>query len=534
VTRVHPPVDVDEQRIDAIFAHLDQCRLPGAAVGVAVGGRAVYRRAFGLATAELPVMLSPSMRMRIGSTTKHFTALAYMLLCEEGRASPDDRVRRHLPELHEVTRDVTMRHLMGNISGLRDATDIVQQLSGAEHRLVSTDDLLSLYRSIDDVSAPPGSTYIYNNGGWVLLSAAIERLSGQSLEQVMWERVFEPLGMYDTRVRRWDYELVPNSASPHAMISTGVWHRGEYCGGIDYAGAGAIVSTVDDMLKWMAHMDRPKVGSAATWALMRTPQTLANGTSTGYGFGLATGSHRGLETLSHSGGGNGSNAQMLQVPAAGLDIIVMVNRADISSVALAEQVLDACLPHLPPDAPPASGHLPAGIFRSQRTGRVVQLLVRDGDQIASMDGFDMPVERDADGTLRPVKALASWKRSITLIGSAEHPTALRVVDFGNADELLRLTADEADAKAVEGRYRSDAIETEATIRRRDAGLCLHTENRWGSSTFRLEYLCGGIWRASAVDPLIKPLASVLSFDADGDGFGFSNILTRNLRFRRVV
>jgi D-aminopeptidase len=350
----------------------------------------------------------------------------------------------------------------------------------------------------------------------------------------MWERVFEPLGMYDTRVRRWDYELVPNSASPHAMISTGVWHRGEYCGGIDYAGAGAIVSTVDDMLKWMAHMDRPKVGSAATWALMRTPQTLANGTSTGYGFGLATGSHRGLETLSHSGGGNGSNAQMLQVPAAGLDIIVMVNRADISSVALAEQVLDACLPHLPPDAPPASGHLPAGIFRSQRTGRVVQLLVRDGDQIASMDGFDMPVERDADGTLRPVKALASWKRSITLIGSAEHPTALRVVDFGNADELLRLTADEADAKAVEGRYRSDAIETEATIRRRDAGLCLHTENRWGSSTFRLEYLCGGIWRASAVDPLIKPLASVLSFDADGDGFGFSNILTRNLRFRRVV
>src|ERR1700674_4988641 len=82
--------DFDEGKIRRIFAELDQCSLPGAAVGIAIGGKLVYRRAFGLANMELPLVLSPTTRMRIGSTTKHFACLAYLLLCEEGLAGLDD------------------------------------------------------------------------------------------------------------------------------------------------------------------------------------------------------------------------------------------------------------------------------------------------------------------------------------------------------------------------------------------------------------------------------------------------------------
>src|ERR1700744_5006631 len=78
---------LDEAAIDSIFADLDQCHSPGAAVGIAIGGRPVYRKGFGLASMELPVALTPSMRLRIGSTSKHFTCLAYLLLCEQGQAS---------------------------------------------------------------------------------------------------------------------------------------------------------------------------------------------------------------------------------------------------------------------------------------------------------------------------------------------------------------------------------------------------------------------------------------------------------------
>src|ERR1700730_13922699 len=111
----------DQTKIDAIFADLDQCHWPGAAVGIAIGGKPVYRRGFGVARMELPGGLSPGIRMRIASTTKHFAALAYMLLCEDGKATIDDPIGKYLPELHPVTHAVTMRQLMGHVGGLRDA-----------------------------------------------------------------------------------------------------------------------------------------------------------------------------------------------------------------------------------------------------------------------------------------------------------------------------------------------------------------------------------------------------------------------------
>src|SRR4029079_13828321 len=120
----------DASSVDAIFASLDRSHLPGVAVGIAIDGRPVYRRGFGLANMELPVVLTPATRMRIASTSKHFAAFVYMLLCEESRAGIDDQVVKFIPELHPVARDVTMRQLMGNVSGLRDVHDITWVFSG--------------------------------------------------------------------------------------------------------------------------------------------------------------------------------------------------------------------------------------------------------------------------------------------------------------------------------------------------------------------------------------------------------------------
>src|SRR6185436_10729016 len=146
--------------------------------------------------------------------------------------------------------------------------------------------------------------------------------------------------------------------------------------------------------------------------------------------------YRGVETLHHSGGGNGSNAQMLKIPEAGLDIIVMANRSDVSTVSLAERVIDACLPGLDPVKETARTSSATGIFLSSSTRRVVQLFTRDGQQFAATDGFEMPVEPDTDGVFWPAGAFATWKTGITLIGPAEQPSAIRLSEFGNPDELL--------------------------------------------------------------------------------------------------
>jgi D-aminopeptidase len=529
-------VEFKETQIDAICADLDQCHSPGGAVGVAIGGKPVYRKGFGLASMELPVLLSPSTRLRIASTSKHFTCLAYLLLCEEGRAGIDDPVGRHLPELHPVTHRVTMRQLMGNTGGLRDVYDVFVQFnetysgSGGIAQSVSSADLLALYRSIDDVNTAPGTAWMYNNGGWLILSAAIERITGQTLERVLWERIFEPVGMYDSLLRRSDNDFVSNSATQHSVSPTGRFER-RYWGLDNCFGAGAVVSTVDDMLRWLAHMDTPKVGSAATWAAMLAPQILANGTSTGYGLGLMLDRYRGVETISHTGNALGGNAQMLKVPAAGLDIVILVNRQDVSSMQLANRIIDASLPSLDPVRESFHGPFATGTFRSPTTGRVIQLFGKNGRQIASVGGSDLAMEPDDLGVFWYVELWKDPKQSLTFIGDLGQPEAVRFSDFGNVDECVRVKPVVApDVSAIAGHYRSDATGTVATIVLTEAGPRLTTAGRFGSAVFDLECVATDIWRTKPAG--LAFLGGLLCFDRNATSFHFSNYQTRPLPFRR--
>jgi D-aminopeptidase len=526
-----PTVLFDEKKIDAIFAPFDQCRLPGAAVGIAIHGTPVYRRGFGVANMELPILLSTNIRMRIASISKHFTALAYMLLCEDGIADIDDPIGKYLPELHRSTHKVTMRQLMGNIGGLHDAYDICHQFSGTAYPATSAE-LLSFYGDLDEINAQPGTAWIYNNGGFLILSFAIERISGQSLEQVFQDRIFEPIGMYQSLLRRWETDFVPNSATAHMTSASGEYEKSNFFGNA-WAGEGGIVSTVDDMLRWLAHMDAPTVGSAATWKAMKTSQVLANGTLTGYGLGLHIDRYRGAETLYHPGGGLGSSAQMIKVPSVGLDVVILVNREDVHATALADKVLDACLVGLDPAKEQSTGSFAFGTFRSPTTGRVIQLFTNEGHQTASIDGMDIPVERDSGGILWPAGFFRDVKQAITLVGDPVQPTSIRLSDFGNIDNLVRVDTEEAaDVSVITGLYRSKVTGTEITVSKTVSGAQLLAVGRFGSVTYSLECLSQGIWRAKSMRSWYR--GGILSFERDVRTFRFYSALCRmwGLRFSR--
>jgi D-aminopeptidase len=523
-------VEVEESKLDSIFSEIDQCHLPGAVVGVAIGGRPVYRRGFGLASIELPVVLTPSMRLRIASTSKHLTCFAYLLLCEEGLAGIDDPIGKHLPELHPVGHSVTVKQLMGNIGGLRDVYEICDQFNGGLGMSLSSAELLALYRDIKDVNAPPGTAWLYNNGGWLLLTATIERITGKPLEQVMRERVFGPIGMHDTLVRRSDSDFLPNSASQHALHPTSGFER-RYWGKDNLAGAAAIVSTVDDLLRWLAHMDKPVIGSAATWAALRTPLRLANGTSTGYGLGLMLGRYRGIDTLYHAGNALGGNAQMLKVPAAGLDAVVLSNRQDVSSIELVNRILDTVLPDAAPVKPRDSRLTSTGVFRSPTSDRVIQLLGKDGQQMVSIGGINVPFDLDQGNTLHPNPLFSYLKQTVTLIGDPLQPSGIQLSDFGNIDEFTRQPGTETDqSQKIAGRFRSEAIGVEATIAAAEDGPRLETVGPLGSAAYRLDCLADGIWRTQPAR--LEFLGGILAFDEQAHGFSFSNYQTRPLRFKR--
>src|SRR5688572_3990301 len=116
-------------------------------------------------------------------------------------------------------------------------------------------------------------------------------------------------------------------------------------------------------------MERPRIGSAATWAALRAPRQTLAGSVTGYGLGLFCSSYRGLPVLHHPGGVMGGNAQALKSPAIDLDVVVILNRQDVSGVTLANAVLDACVDGLNPTRAPPPFVAARGVFRSAATGR---------------------------------------------------------------------------------------------------------------------------------------------------------------------
>jgi len=549
------PDRVDEVELDAIFERVDQCSKPGVAVALAIGGTPVYRKGFGLASMDTPLLLDTRMRMRVGSITKQFTALAYLLLCEMSQAGLDDRLGRYFPEFHPVVRDITMRQLMSHTSGVRDVSSIRFRLGGFEGTSIPLKTLLELYTDIDDVDFKPGVTCAYNNGGYMILGAAIERITRQRLGEVLWQRIFAPIGMYDSFLRDWDTEFFANAATAHTLTGNGQFERRYW--GVDFGGAGNLCSTADDLLRWLIHMDTPIVGTRATWGLMTTPNTLPNGTSTGYGFGLHQGSYRGLRTVSHGGGWIGGNAMILKVPERGVDIAVISNRNDVYSPVLVNRVLDLCIfgedvnPRsdggeeysvyrinrkdnaVASGAQTSTAPVVTGIFRAPGSRRIVQLFGRGGRQIVSVNAHDLPYERRGESEMVPSEAWSHIKRTVTLLGDPASPSSIVLSDFGDVEDFVAVVpSNDSDWESILGEYCWAPAGGVARIQRTDEQLILQTRSRFGSMSYVLERLDRQIWRASSLASIF--LDSILFFDRDHEGFHLTSFSVRSLAFRRTA
>lgn len=512
----------DEMEIDKIFADIDQSQLPGAAVAIAIDGVPVYRKGFGLANMELPAVLTPGMRMRIGSTTKHFACLAFMLLVEEGLAGLDDPISEYVPGLKPVNGAATMRRLMGHTSGIRDLLSATMSVHGV-NRPVTDKEMLAYYETIEDVDFEPGERWSYNNGGYILLTAAIEKITGRPLDDVLRERIFTPIGMHQTMLRRWDSDFVPNSATLHFRDAGGVFSKTHM--GMEISGAGGMVSTMDDMLLWLKHMDAPIVGSSETWNLMIEPQKLNSGHSTNYGLGLMRETYRGIEVVHHAGGVMGGNSQMIKVPGAKLDISIGVNRADVSGTALALKVIDACVEGLAAKPEKKDFDKRTGTFVSQTDGRVVALSVAGDMQMMSVDGgAPIPVAPDAEGILQLPDEAAFLQQRLRIDGDS-----LVFSDFGNENVLSEIKTDsEARLGDHAGAYRSNALDATLTLVEDDDGARGRMHGRHGRADYTLVPITADIWRIEQT--ALSTVSGILTFAIDGKSLTLDFGRMRHVRF----
>ncbi len=513
-------IHIEPAKIDALLAPFDRSDAPGFAVGVALRGQPGYRRGVGMASVELPVVLSPTIRMRIGSTSKHFTALAVMLLAEEGVLSIDDAPRRHLPELPDWADAMTLRQLMAHTSGMRDSLDLILHSAGAGVP-ASPDFQLKTLAALDSVNFEPGETWSYNNGGYVLLAEIVERLSGLSFAEFLRKRIFVPIGMNDTLLRALDTDLVPNSATLHLASPIGGWTRGVF--GVPIGGEGGIVSTVDDMLRWLAHMSDPTIGTRQTWDTIRTPVT-----THGYGLGLSMGQHRGLSTIHHAGAVMGGSCQMLKVVDHDLDLIVMTNGlGSLEVMKLVDAIVDACITDLPSAPTNNVGPVFTGTFYSAATGRRIGLEEVDGAQSIRIDSMTLPATRDADGALSV--PLVPTDMRITPAADGQTVT---LAEYGRIDTLSRIEPPEGStATGLAGVYTNPAAGLRGEIRVSDLGAATMTlSGLLGNMEYALTPVGPNLWEGRATGAL--PLA--LLIEVEERGFRMTSGRTQRLEFGRIA
>jgi CubicO group peptidase (beta-lactamase class C family) len=313
----------DWNAVDALFAPYDRLDRPGAVVGVAHRGRTVYRRAFGLANVEHAVAMTPATRLTICSVTKHMTCAAALQLEAEGKLSLDDPIGRWIPEVAAVTGRPTLRQLMDHTGGVRCHFDVAAFNGVIPHPVGSGFKTLQRQQT---VNFEPGDGMMYCNGGYLLLSLAIERAAGMEFGECLRDRLFQPLRMDATRAPRFWWPVQPNLATLYMPHPGGGWRHG-FGFEEETLGNGSVISSLDDMLRWATHL-RESTGPVSLERLTTHsahPDALRAGV---YRLGLTDQRWRGMRVVEHGGGAVGASCHLLIIPEAELDVFVFFNCMD--------------------------------------------------------------------------------------------------------------------------------------------------------------------------------------------------------------
>ena len=162
---------------------------------VAENGKVTYKGAFGMANMEWNIPNTPDTKFRLGSITKQFTATVILQLVEQGKIKLDAKLSDYLPEYRKDVGDkVTIHHLLTHTSGIPSYTGQPGFQENVSRNPYKVDEFVKKYAS-GNLEFEPGSKYSYNNSGYFLLGAIIERVTGKPYEQVLKENIFDPLGM---------------------------------------------------------------------------------------------------------------------------------------------------------------------------------------------------------------------------------------------------------------------------------------------------------------------------------------------------
>lgn len=346
--------------INRLFAEWDQPNSPGVAVGVIQDGQFVHKAGYGIANLDAGTPITADTSFDVMSLAKSFTTACAARLFDQGVISPDDNVRRYVPELPDYDPPITVRHLLTCKSGLRDFYHLMVLLGRSEEDAYTKRDVLDVIARQKAPTFEPGSRFAYSNSDYFLLAIVMERAAKMSFRELAQELLFGPLGMHNTLFD--DDEPLPRKqrAIGHSRIGQGPWRR--YGLNSSTVGPWRLMTTINDMLLWDASFTNDTLprgrylrGFHETGSLFRNERCLS---------AFARQDYRGVRRFWYTGGGLGFHAHFLRFPDHNLSIVAFANvstdKAWDDMTHTLPAIADLYLPDSVADVPPKEPWLPDG------------------------------------------------------------------------------------------------------------------------------------------------------------------------------
>jgi CubicO group peptidase (beta-lactamase class C family) len=354
----NPRSRFDARQLDRYYAQMvKDWEIPGMVVGIVKDGQLIFTGSYGVLEEGKPGRPDAHTLYGIASNSKAFTSMIIAMLVQEGKLSWDDKVKDHLPyfELYDpwVSSQVTIRDILSHRVGLGTFSgDVIWYKSD-----FNSEEIIRLAKNIPQARGFREG-YGYSNLMYITAGEIIKVVTGKSWSENVKERIFDPLGMTRSITTPKALSGLGNYATPHAR-EEGVNVPIEWEDWEEIAATGGIISSVNDLAKWMIFnlnhgiISRDTLLTARNRNLMWTPHVAFtvdhtrpndfNQNFSTYGLGWGLNDYQGRLRVSHTGAIDGMLTAITLLPDENLGVVVLTNGMQSPMMAATYSAIDRVL-----------------------------------------------------------------------------------------------------------------------------------------------------------------------------------------------
>lgn len=310
-----------EQKIDSlILTGFGNKNEPGGAFMIMHKGKSYYRKAFGKANLELEADMTPDNVFQIGSMTKQFTAVAILILEQQGKLNVNDPISKYIPDYPNGDK-ISIHHLLTHTSGIKDFTKM-KSLSSIAQKEMEPKAMVDFFKN-EPVDFMPGEKFDYNNSGYVVLGYIIELVSGDTYENFIRKNIFEKAGMSHSYYAS-DRKVISKRAYGYHKKEYGFVNKTVISFSVPFS-SGSLMSTVDDLWKWQQALNQNILLNSSQAQKAFQKYKLNNGEEFTYGYGWHLKEINGTPDREHGGSVFGFKSMGVYIPEEDLYVVGLSN-----------------------------------------------------------------------------------------------------------------------------------------------------------------------------------------------------------------